>query len=319
METAKGLEMKHGMQENRLLEGFAEDYFICGDGTRLRYFHSGEGHVPLIMVPAFDAPADCYSLNAPMLADEHPVYILEQRGHGYSDAPPHGRTVQRLAADLNEFIRFIGSPTVNLLGWSMGAAVLWAYVDLFGQERIEKLIFVDQPPVLAANPYAAPEERRLYGSTLMDIWHVHHVYWKDFYAGWPVLESYWDTPDLTLSDEELERIPGDYARKISLIPEPPIVDKEHREFLAELLRNHLWNDWRGVFPLIEKPVLLLTGDVSHATNEQCGRWMQETLRDCSWIRFSSEEFGGHSLLQTAYEKFNRTVLDFLNRGSDSFE
>jgi hypothetical protein len=63
--------------------------------------------------------------------------------------------------------------------------------------------------------------------------------------------------------------------------------------------------------LIERPVLLLTGDAAHATTLECNEWMRETVRDCTWIRFASEEFGGHDLCQTAYQKFNQCVLDFL--------
>ena len=297
--------------QNPLLHDFSESYFVCADGTRLRYLRSGNGAVPLIMVPAFDCTADAYSLNAPALAQDRTVFILEQRGHGYSDAPAHGRTVQRLAADLREFIEFTGEPKVSLLGWSMGAAVLWAYIDLFGQDRVDKFVFVDQPPMLIADPYESIEERRRHGGHLIDLWHVKSVYHKDFDAGWPVLESYFQVPNLAITDEIIDQIPGDYAHKIAMIPHPPAVDKEHREFLAELVRSHIWNDWRGVFSLIERPVLLLTGDAAHATTLECNEWVHSAVPDCTWVRFSTEEFGGHDLCQTAYQKFNQYVSEFL--------
>lgn len=297
--------------EKPLLEGFVEAYFVCEDGTRLRYLHKGEGGVPLIMVPAFDCAAECYSLNAPELSADRKVYILEQRGHGLSDAPAHGRSVQRLAADLNEFIESLGAPKVSLLGWSMGAAVLWAYIDLFGQSRVEKFVFVDQPPMIIADPYETYEERRRHAGQIIDTWFVKRIYRSDFDAGWPLLASYWDTPDLMVTDDIIEQIPGDYARKIELLKDPTVFDGPRREFLAELVRNHILNDWRGVFPRIDRPVLLLTGDAAHATTPESNEWMQQTIRDCTWIRFTAEEFGGHSLCQTAYQKFNRVVSAFL--------
>ena len=296
---------------NPLLEGFSESFFTCADGTRLRYLRGGDGGIPLIMVPAFDCPADVYSLNAPELARDRTVYVLEQRGHGYSDAPAHGRTVHRLAADLQEFIHFINAPSVHLLGWSMGASILWVYIELFGQEKIAKLVFVDQPPMIIADPYETTQERRQHAGQHIDVWHVRKVYRRDFEAGWPILESYWDKPDLPLTDKIIRSIPGDYARKIAMIPPYPYVDKEHREFLADLVRDHILTDYRGVFPLIEKPVLLLTGDAAHATTIESNEWMTDTIRDCIWVRFSAEEFGGHSLCQTAYQKFNLTVTKFL--------
>lgn len=299
-------------RKNPLLDGFIEDYFECADGTRLRFLRKGTGEAtPLIMVPAFDCTADEYSLNAPALSEERTVYILEQRGHGYSDAPAHGRTVHRLAADLNEFIDFIDAPKVSLLGWSMGVAVIWAFIDLFGQDRLDKLVFVDQPPMIIADPYETTEERRKHGGQIIDVWHVRRIYRQDFDAGWPMLSSYFEMPDLIVTEEIAAQLPGDYARKIAMIPPRPYVDEKRRHFLADLVRNHIGNDWRGVLPLVRKPVLLLTGDISLAVSLECGQWMHETIQDCTWVRFSAEDYGGHSFCQTAYQKFNQNVLNFL--------
>ncbi len=35
---------------------------------------------------------------------------------------------------------------VTLLGWSMGASIIWSYIDLFGNEYLAKIILVDQSP-----------------------------------------------------------------------------------------------------------------------------------------------------------------------------
>lgn len=35
---------------------------------------------------------------------------------------------------------------VTVLGWSMGASILWSYIELFGNHRISGLICVDQSP-----------------------------------------------------------------------------------------------------------------------------------------------------------------------------
>ena len=34
---------------------------------------------------------------------------------------------------------------MNILGWSMGCSVIWSYWDLFGSERLSKMILVDEP------------------------------------------------------------------------------------------------------------------------------------------------------------------------------
>jgi pimeloyl-ACP methyl ester carboxylesterase len=37
---------------------------------------------------------------------------------------------------------------VSLLGHSMGAAVIWSYIELFGDTELSKLILIDQSPAL---------------------------------------------------------------------------------------------------------------------------------------------------------------------------
>jgi non-heme chloroperoxidase len=55
---------------------------------------------------------------------------------------------------------------VNLLAHFLGCAVVWCYLDMFGPERIAKLIFVDQSPFLTANPAWSKSERAAAESAL---------------------------------------------------------------------------------------------------------------------------------------------------------
>ncbi len=41
----------------------------------------------------------------------------------------------------------------------MGAAVIWSYIELFGDAELYKLILIDQPPMLTSNPNWTEEER----------------------------------------------------------------------------------------------------------------------------------------------------------------
>ena len=41
---------------------------------------------------------------------------------------------------------------VTVLGWSMGASILWSYIELFGNHRISGLICVDQSPAQYTGP-----------------------------------------------------------------------------------------------------------------------------------------------------------------------
>lgn len=93
----------------------------------------------------------------PFLQQRFPlIYALDLRWHGDSaaGAPPAcslpGCTVRRLAGDLYDFLRSDDVPQdapVVLCGSSMGAAVIWAYIESSGQSRVAGCVFVDQAPL----------------------------------------------------------------------------------------------------------------------------------------------------------------------------
>jgi pimeloyl-ACP methyl ester carboxylesterase len=67
------------------------------------------------------------------------VVALDQRFHGDSDSPPHGFHVSRLAADLQELLQHLDLSDVTAVGTSLGCAVIWSYLELFGPGRISKV------------------------------------------------------------------------------------------------------------------------------------------------------------------------------------
>jgi len=300
--------------KNPLLEGFTENYFTTKDNVKLRYLHKGNG-MPFILLHGGIDNADTWSLNAPTFADEYSVYALDLRGHGYSVAS-HGMRISRMGADLNEFIEALDVPKVNLIGWSMGCSVIWSYIDLFGQDKINKAIFDDEPPVLVANPYYTRQEVYKCGGNRMDFWYLYNTIlkegcsWKADSGLFQAFPACFERGVLAWSLEEMTAMPDGYLEKISLRPEPPETDNL---FQATLLKDHLLIDWRDLFPTITVPVLLTTGDVSHAMTLECGEWMSTTMKNCTWVRFSAEEYGNHDFVQTAYKKFNKIVLDFLKK------
>lgn len=301
---------------NPLMEEFTENYFETADGQKLRYLHKGEG-MTLILLHGYSDDADTWLLNAPELSEYFSVYCIDQRGHGFSHAAYGGR-ISRLAADLHEFISYIGEPKVNLLGWSMGCSVLWSYIDLFGQSKLNKVIFYDEPVVLVANPRWTQEEVMVTGSNPMDPWYLvntvadHGCAWtgedSPFFKVFPACFRRGKT---ALTEQEMKKVPDNYLELYSQRPAQPPCGTN--EFMALLLKDHLELDWRDVMPRVKVPVLYLSGDISHATTLEMGRWMMDTIENCEWVRFSEEEWGNHDFLQLAYKKFNCVVREFLQK------
>ena len=302
-------------ERNPLMADFSVDYFETKDGVRLRYLHKGEG-MPFILLHGYSDDADMWMLNAPAYADQYAVYCIDQRGHANSPAL-HGARISRLGADLHEFIESLGVPKVNLMGHSMGCSVIWSYIDIFGQDKINKVIFDDEPPMLVSNPNFTQEDIMRTGSNPMDPWALANAVaegglaWQPGSPFFEVFPSCFKRGILVFKDEEYAAMPDGYLEKLAQRPAMPDTTPEQNVILGELLKDHLMLDWRDLMPTIKVPVMYVTGDISNATTLELGQWMQETIPNCKWVRFSAAEYGNHDLAQNAYKRFNREVLAFL--------
>ncbi len=299
---------EHAYTHNPLLADFLEGSFTTSDGVKLRYLRKGEG-MPLIMLSGWAASIDAFSLNAPELSETYAVFMLDMRGNGHSEAPAHGAHMARLAADLSEFIGWIGAPKVHLLGWSMGASVIWSYLETFGQELVERVVLVDQSPCLLANPKDSDEEIRLYAGKRVDMWDAYNRLQANFTANIrSIFSEYFSYDQAAFSKEELQTAPDNYYELWQQVPaDPPPAGN----FLTRLLLSHVTHDWRQLLHTLHMPVLLLTGDASYVTTPEAAQWMSEEMPNCTWVRFGVEEFGDHHLMQHAYKRFNSCVSAFL--------
>ena len=80
------------------------------------------------------------------------MIAIDQRGHGESEKPGFGYKIHRLSKDLHELLISLDLTDVTVLGHSMGCSVIWGYWELFGADRLAKIILVDEPPHLTSNP-----------------------------------------------------------------------------------------------------------------------------------------------------------------------
>ena len=70
----------------------------------------------------------------------------DHRGFGRSDKPNRDISLRHLATDLKELIDHLELENVVVVGYSMGACVLYKYIDLFGQYKIKSLVICDMTP-----------------------------------------------------------------------------------------------------------------------------------------------------------------------------
>ena len=112
-----------------------EGFFTTNDGVRLHYIEAGSGK-PLVMIPGWSQTAAQFRAQLAGLSDRYRVIAIDMRGHGESDKPDHGYRIQRLSADVHEFLAANGLTNVTLAGHSMGCSVIWGYWELYGSSRM---------------------------------------------------------------------------------------------------------------------------------------------------------------------------------------
>ena len=130
--------------------------FTTSDGATITYEERGEGPV-LILLHGWSQSAAMFRHQVDHFSRSHRVIAPDFRGHGQSADPGHGYRIYRFAQDIDELMRHAGVERATILGWSMGASVLWGLIDLHGTGRIDRLVFVDEPASVARQPHMDDE------------------------------------------------------------------------------------------------------------------------------------------------------------------
>lgn len=127
------------------------------EGPPLHYRELGEGP-PLLLLHGFGCDGRNFDGLAERLKDRFRLIIPDQRGHGRSAAcrfpdEPNGiGPLENLAEDAVRLLDHAAGEPAIALGWSMGAAVLFAAVARQGQARFAGLVVEDMAPRVANNP-----------------------------------------------------------------------------------------------------------------------------------------------------------------------
>ena len=117
---------------------------VTSDGVRL--WASDDGYGPsVVLVAGYTAPAASWAFQIDALtAAGHRAIGLDRRSHGRSDAPWYGQRMARHGKDLHDALTRLDLASVVLVGGSMGASAIWAYVDLFGTDGVRGIVSIDQ-------------------------------------------------------------------------------------------------------------------------------------------------------------------------------
>jgi non-heme chloroperoxidase len=272
-------------------------HVTTSDGVSLYYLEAGSGK-PILMIPGWSQSAAQFRHQVEGLSDRYRVIAVDMRGHGESDKPDHGYKISRLAKDLRDMIEALDLQEVNILGHSMGSSVIWNYYDLYGPDRLSKLLLIDQMPMITSNPAWSEGEKVASGAIFTP-------------------QSLYETINALAGPDGVETTRGFIGNMVTeSIPE---ADKEWiiqrnlrmpRQYAATLLYNHATQDWRDLIPRLDRPTLVVGGRVS-VVPWQSQEWVAAQVPDARLEIFEEEEGGNHFMFIEGHQKFNDIVADFV--------
>jgi non-heme chloroperoxidase len=279
------------------MSNFPRGAFVTSDGVQLSYIRQGSGR-PIVLIHGWSQCAEEFKYQIESLSVRYDVIAVDQRSHGESQKVSYGLKISRLSKDLYELLTELDLNNVTLLGHSMGSAVIWCYIDLFGPERLSKIILVDQAPLVTSDPHGTQSELENSDGGL---------------SAQQLLESV--TALRSKEGEQVTRqiIDGLVTKDATSEMREWIVQcnlKMPRDFAAILFYNLCHTDWRDLIPRINLPTLIISGRAS-AIPWKTQEWIHRQIKGSQFEVFEESEGGQHFMFIENPEKFNRLVMEYL--------
>jgi pimeloyl-ACP methyl ester carboxylesterase len=274
--------------------------FVTNDGVTLRYWEAGQGR-PLIFVPGWSANgAECVNVLY-LLSKHYHVYVLDPRNQGLSQRVEYGGRISRFAMDLKNFTDHLDLKSADYCGWSMGASVVWSYIDLFGTKGVRKACFVDEPISIYSHDDWSEQERLDAGGSTTSAERMVAAFTK----GAPVNSLITDMKPIERS--MLKDAPA-FANSESFAN---AFVKNDPTALSRVLFDHVTNDWRDVVAhKIDVPVAIFSGDESNNLPSQ--RWAASLIPGAKLYAYTASEQGDHFLMFKNPVKFTTDLRAFLD-------
>jgi pimeloyl-ACP methyl ester carboxylesterase len=282
-------------------QGLKIGEFETNDGVKLAYWEAGEGR-PLIFLPGWTANGAEYFNVMYLLSTRYRVYVLDPRNQGLSQQVSYGNRISRFSADLRDFMDHLGLKSADMCGWSMGASVVWSYIDLFGTGTLRKAVFIDQPLSIYGHADWSEQERRDAGAITssperMVAAFTGRAQTNSLYVESQAFDRYQLTDSPAFNNSE------SFAREFV---------RGDMGLMSLVLFDHAMNDWRDVARhKIDVPTAIFTGEFSDSLPAQ--KWMYSVIPGSELHVYSGADQGDHFLAFKNPFKFTSDLAAFLER------
>jgi non-heme chloroperoxidase len=278
-ETLRG--GRHQRKETVMhLERFAAD-----DGCTMRVQVSGHGPA-IVLLHEWASSHRVWEPIAHRLIDRFTIYRWDARGHhGHGDETLISRSsisVERMADDLANLLDQFQLERPTVVGHSMGALTLWAYVARHGCGRLGRIGVIDQSPHLVTD---ADWRLGIYGdwSEARDQAFVAAMR-ADFVTAVIELISF------GLNERARQRYETGHP---SIERLRTYLDMLDRAPLIEVWTTLSRADFRPVLPTITVPALLVYGSESNFYPPPTGPWVRNAIPRAELIVYEGSDHSPH--------------------------
>jgi pimeloyl-ACP methyl ester carboxylesterase len=253
------------------------------NGAELHYTDEGTGQ-PVVFVHGVWMSGRFFDTQRPYFRHRYRTIVLDLRGHGQSEHVHEGHTVPQYARDLKALLGAIDAPAAVLVGWSMGALVIWELIDQFGTEEIRAIVCVDQSP----SDYRWPD----WPHGFLDFDGLCHAMAAVQEEREPFVRSFIPLMfDLAPSDT-------DAAWMIAEIMRPPA------SVASAIIFDQTVRDYRQVLPKVDVPALVCAGSRSKLMPMATQELLASEMPDARLVVF---EKSGHCPFLEEPERFNEEL------------
>ncbi|MDP9702441.1 pimeloyl-ACP methyl ester carboxylesterase [Paenibacillus intestini] len=117
-------------------------YIQTRDGRKLHYMSKGAGEVTVVFESGMGVSRSTWGLVVPTIAEHARTVVYDRAGAGRSDVDFSPRTLTRIAVDLNDLLKALGTGPIILVGHSWGGPIVRA-TAASNLLRLQGIILVD--------------------------------------------------------------------------------------------------------------------------------------------------------------------------------
>lgn len=251
------------------------------DHVRLDYTDEGEGQPVVILTGLGGAKEIWHAQVSALISAGYRVINVDARNQGASQHTAKGLRISRHGMDLAEMIDKLHLVKPILLGNSMGAATIFAYLSLFGDANVTAVIDLDQSPKM-----------------------VNDAEWKFGFKDvtWAEFPDFFRMP---LGPSTFKHIDDDTYQLVTAVAATSPYDAALNE---PFLFDHAFADWRDVIRQINVPFLVMAGGKSPYFNPE---FASVTAKMAAHGQSVVIPNAGHILMAEQSAATNAALLSFL--------